>query len=109
MTFDVTGLTKAIQLCFDDARDIANFNDEQRMEMLFRGKILRGHLVNLISAQWEAAVDPQLAAANAKLAGINDRLQSVEDTLKEFADTVERLAELAKDLEALIKAASQWV
>jgi ABC-type transporter Mla subunit MlaD len=109
MTLDVEGLTQAIKLCFSNARDIQHFDTQQRLEMLFQGKILRGHLVNLISARFEHSADEAVDTANKRIAAINERLKSVQETLQGFADTVDRLSNLAKDLEGLISLAAEFV
>ena len=109
MNLDIDELAKAITLCFENARDNEHFTLEQRQLFLFRGKILRGHLVNLVSAHWKDDAAADLAAANANLRTINGRLARAKDELDQVAGTVERLANLAQDLERLLTLAAGFV
>lgn len=109
MTLDVEGLTQAIRLCFANARDTEHFSAQQRQDMLFRGKILRGHLVNLISAHFSQDAGPAITDANAKIAAVNNRLKSAQETLQQYADSIDRLSQLAKNLEELLVRVSEFV
>jgi hypothetical protein len=102
MTLNVVELTRLISLCFEAARDNGHFSLRQRRAMLLRGKVLRGHLINLVSAHWEGKADPEIAGANQKIAALNQRLKSTRKTLEKYAETVNDLADLAGVLEALL-------
>lgn len=107
-TVDTDNLAAAVRLCFANARDL-QFSTEQRQEFLFQGKRLRGALVNLISAQFDEGITPEVNAANSELRSITRRLKDTKATLERYAETVERISNLVGALDGLLKLVAKFV
>ncbi|QQS33824.1 MAG: hypothetical protein IPM50_04400 [Acidobacteriota bacterium] len=106
---DPRDLARCIDLCFLNARNNADFTPTQRQNFLFRGKILRGHFVNLVSASWRDEYDADINAALTELKSINRRLADTTQTLNNYADTIQRLADVTAYLENLLSVASKFI
>lgn len=81
------------------------FTSEQRSKLLVIGKKLRGSLVNLITATFEANA-PALIEANEKLDTVNSLIKDEIDRLDSMVTVVENLTTLVGALDMLLDSAS---
>lgn len=108
MKFDNQKLASIIEKCFDYAMTAGVSEDQKKKEFGAVGKRLRGNLVNLISAEFEAAT-AEFQNATKELAKVNVILQNNAAVLNNIADTLEQLNKLASILDDLLKVATSFV
>lgn len=106
VTLDIESLTRNIKQCFANARDTENYSPERCRDWLVQGKILRGHLLNLVTAEFMKEAAPEIQAANEQLKDINTRLKNTQQVLQNYNDTIKSLTDLAGILERLIRLAT---
>lgn len=82
--------------------------EEQRRELLALGKRLRGSLVNLLSARFEAGT-PEVAAANEALDSANAALREAAADLGEVATLIRDVGEVVGLLDGLLAKATSFV
>lgn len=102
VNLNVKKLTEIVSLCFANARDNENFTTTERTTWLIRGKILRGHLVNLLSAAFSKEDFPQVEDANKQLKEIVKQLRKKQSVLQNVNKVLQDLTNLATILEQLI-------
>ena len=107
MKIDTTTLTDIINKCFANATD-GRFTAEQRAVFLADGKRLRGLLLNLLSAQFNAGT-PQLVAANAQLQTVNADLKASVASIAQAQATLNNVAQLVGTLDGLLGVAASFV
>lgn len=90
---DSVALTQCIEECFALARD-PRLSQEQATDCLVAGKLLRGALVNVISAIFRDGT-PELLEANQNIARLNQRIKEAGDDLGGIAETMQAAASLA--------------
>jgi len=106
-TVDTATLTTIINQCFSYAMD-ARFSLQGQNSFLVEGKRLRGQLLNLLSAQFDAG-SPQLAAANKDLTTLNAGLAQSAAVLANMAETLNNVASLVSTLDKLLSIATSFV
>lgn len=104
---DTVTLTKIINKCFDHSMD-DRFSDKQRARFLAEGKRLRGHLLNLLTAEFEEDA-PELLEANEKLAAVNKQIAKATTALADTADAIRNVANLVGILDRLVGIAAAFV
>jgi hypothetical protein len=104
---DTTTLTSVINQCFANSMDL-RFSAADRNSFLVEGKRLRGHLLNLLSAQFDAGT-PGLEEANADLQQVNDDLSQSAASLANTAQTLNDIVSLVQNLDKLLGIASSFV
>jgi hypothetical protein len=104
---DTTTLTTIINQCFAYSMNL-QFSVQDRNGFLVEGKRLRGQLLNLLSAQFDAA-SPQLAAANESLSTVNASLAQSATVLANTAQTLNNIASLVSTLDNLLSIATSFV
>ncbi len=106
MRTDNQNLASIIELCFDYSSD-NRVSEELQTRFLALGKRLRGTLVNLITAQFEAET-AQFIEANNQITILNNRLKNEAQVLDNVANTVEQLGQLVSILDDLIGIAASF-
>jgi hypothetical protein len=106
-TVDTVTLTTIINRCFSYAID-ARVAPPDQSTFLVEGKRLRGQLLNLLSAQFDAG-SAQLAAANKNLTAINAALAQSATALADTALTLQNIASLVSSLDKLLSIATSFV
>lgn len=106
-TVDTAALTTIINQCFTYSMNL-QFSPQDRNSFLVEGKRLRGQLLNLLSAQFDAA-SPQLAAANQNLTQVNSSLAQSATVLANAAQTLNNIAALVGTLDKLLSIATSFV
>jgi hypothetical protein len=104
---DSVTLTEVIDRCLDYSMD-GRFTQERRSEFLALAKRLRGSLLNLLSARFNAGT-PGLQQANADLTTINTRLKAEAETLAKAAQVLADLAKLVASLDKLLSVAGSFL
>jgi hypothetical protein len=104
---DTATLTKVINQCFANAMD-GRFSPADQNSFLIEGKRLRGQLLNLLSAQFDAG-SAQLAAANTNLGKANTDLSNSATVLANTAATLNDIATLVTNLDNLLTTAKSFV
>lgn len=100
-------LTQVIEQCFDLSMSGA-VPPEQRREYLMQGKRLRGVLLNVLSAQFDAGA-PEFIAANQALQETCEALAKEQQSLEDAVKGVQRVGELAAKLDEVLKVAVNFV
>lgn len=90
---DSVTLTQCIENCFAMSRD-GRLTLEQRRDFLVQGKILRGHLINLISATFNGNAQKVLEA-NQAIRDVNSKLLEASKDLDSISQAMQLLASLA--------------
>src|SRR5262245_55240461 len=103
MTVDTVRLTNIINQCFENSTD-GRFSPADRAEFLANGKRLRGHLINLLSAQFDASTE-SVVIANQKLEEVNGKLINAVEVLQNTAQTLGNIAQLVGLLDRLLNVA----
>ena len=104
---DTATLTTVINQCFANAMD-GRFSPADQNSFLIEGKRLRGQLLNLLSAQFDAG-SAKLTAANASLAKVNTDLTNSATVLANTAATLNDVATLVSNLDNLLTTATSFV
>jgi hypothetical protein len=104
---DAVTLTEIIDRCLDYSMD-GRFTQSQRSRFLALAKRLRGSLLNLLSARFEAGTKG-LQDANESLATINKSLKNTADTLAKAAETLADLTKLVGALDKLLGVAGRFL
>ena len=107
MKIDNQQLASIIEKCFDYAMTEGVEEDTKKIFGAI-GKRLRGNLLNLISAEFEASTD-QFQEASKELTKVNVILQNDATVLSNVADTLDQLNKLASILDELLKVAISFV
>jgi hypothetical protein len=107
MKVDCAVLSRCCQACFSLAMD-GRLEEDQQRDFGAMGKILRGHLLNLLTAEFEEGTAAVLQA-NKDLGSLNRKLQQCAQNLDKIASTLEAAASLAASLEKLLSVASLFV
>jgi hypothetical protein len=108
MNLDTPKLTEAINLCFEQSKN-TNLQLPQRAQFLFQGKQLRGHLLNLLTAQFDADLQADVVAANSVLGNVVKALKKDVDDIAKAKERIVELRGVAKLLESLIKNAVSFL
>jgi hypothetical protein len=106
-TVDTAALATLINQCFAKVLN-GTYSASDQNRFLIEGKRLRGQLMNLLSAQFDAAV-PQLATVNASLAKLNTKLSDDATVLANTAKTLNDIDTLVGNLDGLLKLAAGFV
>jgi hypothetical protein len=106
-TVDTTTLAAVINQCFSYATD-ARFSTQDQKSFLIEGKRLRGQLLNLMSAQFDAG-SADLAAANTSLSAVNTQLTNSATVLANTAQTLSGIVTLLGTLDKLLSVATSFV
>jgi len=104
---DAVTLTEVIDRCLDYSMDL-RFTQAQRSKFLALAKRLRGSLLNLLSARFDAGT-AALKDANAQLTTINAGLKKSAETLANAAETLSNLTKLVGALDKLIGIAASFL
>lgn len=104
---DTPTLTAIIDACFDLSMN-GDVAPAQQDAFLAAGKRLRGYLVNLVSARFQART-AELVAANAAIADVDRTLRAELQKVRDAADAVKKVAELVAKLDEALVAASKFV
>lgn len=107
MTVDTMTLTSVINRCFEFSTD-GGLSDQRRTEFLVHGKRLRGHLMNLLSAQFDEDTDV-VVDANKKLKEVNRELADSAAAFERAATTLNNIAELVGSLDKLLNVAVSFL
>jgi hypothetical protein len=103
MTIDTVTLTSIINQCFEYSLD-GQFSESKRAKFLAHGKRLRGHLMNLLSAQFVEGTEAVLDA-NSRLKEVNKDLKDSAAVLENTANTLSNIATLVGTLDRLLNVA----
>lgn len=106
-TVDTATLSSVINQCFTLSMN-TQLSPGDRNSFLVEGKRLRGQLLNLLSAQFDAG-SQQLAAANQSLSSINASLAQSAALLANTAQTLNAIANLVGTLDKLLTVATSFV
>ena len=106
-TLDTATLSNVINQCFTFSMN-TQLSPQDRNSFLIEGKRLRGQLLNLLSAQFDAG-SQQLAAANQSLTSINASLAQTATVLANAAQTLNAIASLVGTLDKLLSIAASFV
>jgi hypothetical protein len=106
-TVDTSTLTTIINQCFSFATD-ARVGSQDQNNFLIEGKRLRGQLLNLLSAQFNAG-SPELAAATNSLTAVNNTLTQSATVLANTAQTLNDIASLVSNLDKLLSTAVSFI
>src|SRR5215467_9552927 len=104
---DTATLTTIINQCFTYSMNL-QFSAQDRNSFLVEGKRLRGQLLNLLSAQFDAA-SPQLAAANQNLIQVNSSLSKSATVFANAGQTLNNIPALVGTLDKLLSIATSFV
>jgi hypothetical protein len=104
---DTSTLATVINQCFSYATD-ARFNAPDQKSFLIEGKRLRGQLLNLLSAQFDAG-SAALVTANNSLSAVNTQLTNSATVLANTAQTLNSIATLVGTLDKLLSVAASFV
>jgi hypothetical protein len=104
---DTVTLTSIINQCFSFATD-ARVSPTNQQAFLIEGKRLRGQLLNLLSAQFDAAT-PTFATATTALSDVNEMLSNDATALANTAATLNGIATLVSNLDKLLAVATSFV
>jgi hypothetical protein len=107
MTLDTITLTTIINRCFEYSLD-GQLSESKRAKFLVQGKRLRGHLMNLLSAQFEEGTQAVLDA-NAKLKEVNKELKDSAAVIENAVNTLSNIAQLVGSLDRLLSIAVAFV
>ena len=108
MNLDTPRLTEAISLCFEQSKN-TDLPASERARFLFQGKQLRGHLMNLLTAEFDADLDDEVSEANARLGAVVKQLKKDVDDLAKVRERLAELRGIAKLLETLVSGAASFV
>lgn len=106
-TVDTPTLTSIVNQCFANSMD-NQFSPADRNNFLVEGKRLRGQLLNLLSAQFNAGT-PGLTAANTSLKTVNNDLSNSAAVLANTAKTLNDISSLVGNLDKLLPLAASFV
>lgn len=107
MTIDTVTLTGIINRCFDLSMD-GRLSDFQRNAFLVEGKRLRGHLVNLLSAQFDEDSE-EFKQASKRLKAVNTELRDGAAVLAKTAAVLANIATLVGTLDKLLNVAVSFI
>jgi hypothetical protein len=107
MTVDTVTLTSVINRCFELSTD-GELSGARRGKFLAHGKRLRGHLMNLLSAQFDEDTDA-VVEANKKLKEVNRELKDSATALERAATTLNDIAQLVGSLDKLLNVAVSFL
>jgi len=107
MTVDTITLTAVINQCFELSMD-GQLSAAQRSKFLAHGKRLRGHLMNLLSAQFTESSEA-LINANERLSEVNNELKDDAAVLAETAAVLNNIAKLSGTLDKLLNVAVAFI
>lgn len=102
LKIDSAALTRCIEKCFAMSRD-GRLSLEQRRGFLIQGKVLRGHLINLISAVFDDA--RAVEEADQAMRDLNQKLVEAFNDLAAISQALEVLASVSGLLGNLLKLA----
>ena len=100
-------LSSIILALLDRSMDLA-YTPEERKAFLAVAKRLRGALVNLLTAVFEAGT-PELAAANAQLASVSEQLRRNALSMERVAEDVGAAVALVGTLDSLLGIAADFL
>jgi hypothetical protein len=106
MKIDNQQLAGIIEKCFGYAMD-GGVKDVDQKKFSAMGKRLRGNLLNLITAEFEASTT-QFQEASKELTKVNVILQNDAAVLSNVANTLDQLNKLASILDELLEIASSF-
>lgn len=106
-TVDTETLTTIINQCFSYATN-TQLSAQDRNSFMVEGKRLRGQLMNLLSAKFDAGCQ-ELAAANENLTKVNATLAQSATVLANTAQTLSSIASLVGTLDKLLSIATSFV
>ena len=106
-TLDTATLSTIVNQCFANSTN-SQFSSQDRNNFLVEGKRLRGQLLNLLSAQFNAGT-PALTAANNALAKVNGDLSNNATVLANTAQTLNDISSLVSNLDKLLPLAASFV
>jgi hypothetical protein len=101
---DSVALTDIITTAFDLSMD-GRLRPAERQGFLVAGKRLRGALVNLLTARFDAGT-AELEAANGSIRKVNGDLKASAQSLAQIAERLQELSTLAGSLDALLSVAA---
>jgi len=107
MKIDNQTLTAIIMCCFDLASD-DRVPEDWRPQFLAMGKRLRGLLLNLITADFEADT-PKFKEASQRLREVNTLLRQEAQVLNDIANAIEQIGKLVGILDELLGVAIKFV
>ena len=107
MTVDTMTLTAVINKCFELSMD-GQLTAAQRSKFLAHGKRLRGHLMNLLSAQFTEGSEA-LTNANERLSEVNTERKDDAAVLSETTAMLSNIAKLAGTLDRLLNVAVAFI
>lgn len=100
-------LSSVIVELLDRSMDLA-YAPEERAEFLALAKRLRGTLLNLLTAVFEAGT-PELVAANEQLAAVSAQLERNAASLDRVAEDIHAVAALVGTLDSLLGIAADFL
>ena len=103
MKLDTTTLAAVVNRCFALSAD-GRFSDQQQSSFLRHGKTLRGHLLHLLSTQFNDGTQV-VTNANSKLAEVNTQLQNDRDLVNNATETLTNVSDLVNILDKLFSIA----
>jgi hypothetical protein len=104
MKIDNSALADVVERCFDLSMD-GRLEQAQRQEFLVLGKRLRGSLVNVLSASFDAD-NEDFKAAQDKLKAVGTSIQSAQQALEGTTKVLAQLDGLVSALDGLLKFAT---
>lgn len=107
MTIDTVALTEIINRCFELSMD-GRLSDFQRNSFLVEGKRLRGHLMNLLSAQFDEDSE-EFKQASKRLKTVNTEIRDGAAVLARTAAVLNNIANLVGTLDKLLNVAVSFV
>jgi hypothetical protein len=103
MSVDTVTLTKVINQCFELSMD-GQLPAAWRAKFLAHGKRLRGHLVNLLSAEFDEG-SVAVVEANSRVRAVSAELANSAAVLANVAKTLSNIAQLAGTMDKLLNVA----
>jgi len=97
---DSVVLTDIITTAFDLSMD-GRLSPEERHAFLVAGKRLRGVLITLLTARFDAGT-AELGAANGSIRKVNGDLKASAQSLAQLAERIQELNTLVGSLDALV-------
>lgn len=107
LKIDSVTLTQCIEECFALARN-PRLSEEQATNCLVAGKLLRGALLNVISAIFRDGT-PEVLEANQNINELNQKLKQAGNDLSTISDTTGAAASLASLLGNILGLATAFV
>jgi hypothetical protein len=107
LSADTDTLTTMISTLVDLSMD-GRFSDDEQQEFLVLAKRLRGTLLNLLSARFDAGT-PSVLAANNSLTSVNTQVQALSNDINGTANAIASVTNLVGQLDGLLKVATTFV